>query len=315
MPVDLSKIHPQLQQAAKNYPSVKFTKSNLWLVRFLIGLTPAPKPSTNIAIKNIHIPVTDERRNIRVRLYRPAGTQEPTPLFLWLHGGGYLAGKPEMDDTLCAAYVHNTSVTVASVDYRLAPNHPFPAGLDDCYKALLWLTQNAASLNIDPKRIAVGGASAGGGLAAALAQMAHDRQEIRLALQLLVYPMIDDRTVLRPEADDSNAITWNQASNRFGWESYLGAKCGEDSAPEYAVPARRANLSGLAPAWLGVGSVDLFHDEDVEYAKRLQSSGVPCELIVVPGAFHGFNVFDHQIPIVQEFHASQFAALKKHLFA
>jgi acetyl esterase/lipase len=126
--------------------------------------------------------------------------------------------------------------------------------------------------------------------------------------------MLDDRTVLRTDIDDSNSPTWTQKSNRFGWESYLGQPCGADDVPAYAVSARRENLAGLPPAWIGVGTLDVFHDEDVAYAQRLQEQGIVCELVIVPGAFHGFDVFDAHISVVQEFRKSQIAALKKYLF-
>jgi acetyl esterase/lipase len=148
-------------------------------------------------------------------------------------------------------------------------------------------------------------------LAAALAQRAHDQLEIKPIFQLLVYPMLDDRTVLRAELDDSLNVTWDQRSNRFGWESYLGGQAGAQHAPAYAVPARRADISGLPPAWIGVGSLDIFHDEDVAYAQRLNACGVACELMVVPGAFHGFDVFNPKLPVVRDFRNSQIAALKK----
>lgn len=170
-----------------------------------------------------------------------------------------------------------------------------------------------SNLGVDAKRIAIGGASAGGGLAAALVQLAHDRQEIKPVFQLLVYPMLDDRTVLRTDIDDGNNITWSQKSNQFGWESYLGMECGAEDVPAYSVPARREDLSGLPPAWIGVGALDVFHDEDVSYAQRLKACGVECETDVIPGAFHGFDVFDSQIPIVRDFRKSQIAALKKYL--
>jgi acetyl esterase/lipase len=178
----------------------------------------------------------------------------------------------------------------------------------------MWVASHSLQLGVDAKRLAIGGESAGGGLAAALAQLAHDRQEIRPVLQLLVYPMLDDRTVLRTDVDDSHSVTWTQQSNRFGWESYLGQDCGAEDVPAYSVPARRKNLSGLPPAWIGVGSLDLFHDEDVAYAQRLTENGIECELAVVPGAFHGFDVFDPQIPVVRDFRKSQISALRRYLF-
>ncbi|MCK7516224.1 MAG: alpha/beta hydrolase [Ignavibacteriales bacterium] len=231
-----------------------------------------------------------------------------------MHGGGYVMGRPEQDDGSCAQFVHELDITVVSVDYRCAPKHPFPAALDDCHSALKWVFTHSQELNIDPGRIAIGGNSAGGGLAAALAQLAHDQKEIRPVFQLLVYPMLDDRTVLRTDIDDRNNVTWTHKSNRFGWESYLGQECGAEKAPAYSVPARRADLSGLPPAWIGVGDLDIFHDEVAAYAQRLRECGVACEWEVIPGAFHGFDVFDPKVPIVQGFRKSQIAALKKYLF-
>ncbi len=157
-----------------------------------------------------------------------------------------------------------------------APKHPFPIGLENSYSALKWVVSHSQRLGIDTKRIAIGGASAGGGLAAALVQLAHDRQEIKPVFQLLVYPMLDDRTVLRLDVDDSNNIPWNQKSNRFGWESYLGKKCGAEDVPEYSVPARRKDLTGLPQAWIGVGTVDIFHDEDVALCTKVK--GVWCQM-------------------------------------
>lgn len=275
---------------------------------------PSPKKLEGADVENIFIPRTDNRTNLRVRIYKPNSVADPTPVLLWIHGGGFLIGKPEQDDVSCAQFVRELGLTIVSVDYRLAPKYPFPAALDDCYSALQWVVSHSRQLGIDPKRIAIGGASAGGGLAAALVQLAHDRQEIQIAFQMLVYPMLDDRTVLRTDIDDSQNITWNHRSNRYGWESYLGRECGAAEVRAYSVPARRADLSGLPPAWIGVGALDIFHDEDVAYAQRLRECGVECEIEIVPGAFHGFDVFDPTLPIVQDFRKLQAAVLKKHLF-
>jgi acetyl esterase/lipase len=314
MKIDYSKIHPELQQIAKKSPKMTFSNMNLWLVHSAMNLMPAPKTPKDILVENIFIPGQDDRRRIRLRIYKPKLMAAPTPVLIWLHGGGYVMGNPEMDDFSCAQYVRELGITIVSVDYRYAPKHRFPAGLEDSYSALKWVESNSQQLGIDAKRIAVGGASAGGGLAAALIQLAHDRQEIKPIFQLLVYPMLDDRTVLRADIDDSNSVAWNQKSNRFGWESYLGKKCGAEEVLEYSVPARREDLSGLPQAWIGVGTVDVFHDEDVAYAQRLKECGIECEIYIVPGAFHGFDVFDPQIPIVQDFRKSQISALKKYLF-
>jgi acetyl esterase/lipase len=307
------KIHPELQQAAKMSPKLSFGKRSIWFINLLMRMMPSPKNLEGILIENVRSPGQDERTQVRLRIYKPENTSAPTPVLLWMHGGGYVIGRPEQDDASCVQYVRDLGITVVSVDYRCGPKHPFPAGLDDCYAALKWAASHADELKIDPDRIAVGGNSAGSGLAAALAQLAHDRKEVSLAFQLLIYPMLDDRTVLRTDIDDSSNITWHHKDNRFGWESYLGQECGAGDVPAYSVPARRADLSGLPPTWIGVGTLDIFHDEDVAYAQRLKESDVECDLHIVPGAFHGFDVFDLKIPIVQEFRKSQIAAMKKYL--
>jgi acetyl esterase/lipase len=240
---------------------------------------------------------------VGVRLFRPVGLTDPAPAVLWIHGGGYVIGTAEMDDHLCAQFSKRLGITVASVEYRLAPEHPYPAALEDCHSALTWL---AGLPGVDRGRLAIGGASAGGGLAAALALLARDRgssgQGVTPAFQLLVYPMLDDRS--GTTADNPNYRLWNPRANRFGWTAYLG-----DADPQVAVPARRDDLSGLPPAWIGVGKNDLFHDEDLAYADRLKAAGVPCEVEVVPGAFHGIDLWASKAPLSQRFFDSQCAAL------
>jgi acetyl esterase/lipase len=291
---------------------MNFTAKNLWLMKNLTRWMPSPNAPEDILVERVFIGGQDARTKLRLLIYRPKIIPAPAPVLVWMHGGGYLIGKPEMDHYCCTACARQLGCVVVSVDYRLAPKHPFPAGLDDCYAALKWTVSHCEALHVDPTRIAIGGRSAGGGLAAALAQLAVDRQEIRPIFQLLVYPMLDDRTVLRPEIDDRLNLTWSQKSNRFGWESYLGTACGAVDVPAYAVPARRADLTGLPPAWIGVGSLDIFHDEDVAYAQRLKECGIECEINVVPGAFHGFDVIDTKLPLVQDFLGAQIAALRKY---
>lgn len=251
---------------------------------------------------------------MRVRLYRPTTMDRPRPALLWIHGGGYVMGWPEQDDRLCLSVAGRLQMLVASVDYRLSPESPFPAALDDAHAALRWLVDNSLELCVDVGRIAVGGGSAGGGLAAALAQRVHDEGRIELALQLLVYPMLDDRTVSRDAPTPHDVRMWTPASNRFGWSSYLGNPLEGRQCLPYAVPARREDLSGLAPAWIGVGTEDLFHDEDTDYACRLTATGVDTQLVVVPGAFHGFDsMFPHK-DVSRRFHDEQVAALSAALF-
>jgi acetyl esterase/lipase len=238
-----------------------------------------------------------------VRLHRPGGGSRSGPALLWIHGGGYVIGSAQQDDDLCRRFARELGVIVAAVDYRLAPEHPYPAPLEDCYAALTWL---AALPAVDPARIAIGGASAGGGLAAALALLARDRGEVTPTLQLLAYPMLDDRSGSTPE--NPKYRLWGPTSNRFGWAAYLG-----NADPKVAVPARHENLSGLPPAWIGVGTHDLFHDEDLAYAARLTAAGVPCHIETVPGAFHGFDVIAPKAAVSRAFFTSQCASLRSAL--
>lgn len=234
-----------------------------------------------------------------VRLFRPVGVSEPTAALLWIHGGGYVIGTAQQDDRLCRRFSGRLGITVASVEYRLAPEHQYPVPLEDCYSALAWLAGLPA---VDRGRVAIGGASAGGGLAAALALLARDRGEVIPALQLLAYPMLDDRS--SSTAGNANYRLWDARSNHFGWTAYLG-----DADPQVAVPGRRDDLSGLPPAWIGVGTNDLFHDEDLAYAERLTKAGVPCHAEVVPGAFHGFDLLAPKAQVSQRFFDSQCASL------
>jgi acetyl esterase/lipase len=209
-------------------------------------------------------------------------------------------GTAQQDDALCPRFSRKLGVTVASVEYRLAPEHPYPAPLEDCYSALTWLAGLPA---VDPQRVAIGGASAGAGLAAALALLARDRGEVTPSFQLPAYPMPDDRSSLT--AENPNYRLWNTRSNQFGWTAYLG-----DADPRIAVPGRRDDLNGVAPAWIGVGTHDLFHDEDLAYAERLRAAGVPCQVEVVSGVFHGFDLVVPKAQVSQRFFDSQCESLR-----
>ncbi|CAM3091523.1 alpha/beta hydrolase [Skermania piniformis] len=235
-----------------------------------------------------------------VRIFRPARTSGPAPGLLWMHGGGYLFGTAAQDDTACRRFRDQLGATVLSVDYQLAPEHPYPAALDDCHAALDLLRSLPG---VDPGRVAIGGASAGGGLAAQLALRVRDRGEPRPVLQLLVYPMLDDRSPAA-SVDERRFRLWDGASNRLGWASYLGT-----ADPLEAVPARRADLGGVADAWIGVGTDDLFHPENVAYADRLRAAGVACDLLAVPAGYHGFSLVFPRLGVSRWFVGRQVAAL------
>ncbi|MEM6110433.1 alpha/beta hydrolase [Mycobacterium sp. 050272] len=247
------------------------------------------------------VPVVAVNEHVRVRMHRPAGLPDRAPALLWIHGGGTIMGTPVQDDKFCRKLSRHTGVAVAAVKYRLAPEHPYPTPVDDCYAALLWLARQPW---VNPERIAVGGASAGGHFAAALAQRAHDRGDVKLAYQMLVYPMLDDRTGAHGEG--RKRIMWTEDDNQQAWRWYLG---GAD--PTVAAPARRTDLSGLPPAWIGVGTLDLFYQECLDYARRLREAGVPVHEEIAPGAFHAFDNIVEKAPISAKFFASQ----RDHLWA
>lgn len=302
-------FHPDLS-VARFLPRFSLGPRVLRLVR--MASVPAATVPAGLVVEDVDVAGPTGR--LRVRLYRPAEMGRPAPALLWFHGGGHVMGWPEQDDRACLAIAGRLQMTVASVDYRLAPEHPFPAALDDGTTALRWLVDHSAERRVDTDRIAVGGASAGGGLAAALAQSVHDAGPIELAFQLLVYPMLDDRTVSRAAPAPRDLRVWTPASNRFGWSSYLQTLPGGRHVPLCAVPARREYLGGLAPVWIGVGTEDLFYDEDSEYARRLTAAGVSTHHVVVPGAFHGFDSMFPRKDVSRRFLDEQVAALSTALF-
>ena len=212
------------------------------------------------------------------------------PAVLHIHGGGYILGSASASRKEIQDLSTNHDCVAVTVEYRLAPETHFPGSLEDNYAALRWMNSNAKELGIDVSRIAIKGESAGGGHAAALAIAARDRGEFPICLQVLIYPMLDDRTGSTHQLPPYfGHFGWTPDANRYGWTSLLGVPAGSATVPPNSVPARVANLSGLPPVFIGVGSIDLFALEDVEYAHRLMESGIPVELNVVPGAFHGFD--------------------------
>jgi len=234
------------------------------------------------------------------------------PAVLHIHGGGYIAGSAAEYRRDIQELATNHDCVAISVDYRLAPETPFPGSLEDNYAALLWIYTNASELGIDRNRIAIKGESAGGGHAAALAIAARDRGEVSICLQVLIYPMLDDRTGSTVAVPSHiGHFIWNSAANRYGWSLLLGKPAGSKKTPVGSVPARVESLGGLAPAWIGVGSVDLFAEEDMEYARRLVHAGVSTELNLVPGGYHGFDFFAPEAPLTVAFNESWNAALRQ----
>ncbi|MFD4960415.1 alpha/beta hydrolase [Microbacterium sp. NPDC058389] len=299
-------FHPDLVAAA-DLPREPVRAKDIPAIQAVLPI-PHPAPA-DVEIVDFNVDGVHGAPPVRLRVYRPVTPGRQTPAFYWMHGGGYLAGSPESDDPIAIDIVRRLGIIVVSVRYRLAPTHPAPAALDDAYSGLAWIYRSAARLGIDPGRVAIGGGSAGAGLAAALAQLTLDRAEYRPVFQLLVEPMLDDRTAVRTDIDLTFVRGWEAESNRFAWEAYLGQPPGREHAPEYVVPARREDLSGLPPAWVGVGTFDLFFDEDLDYARRLELADVPCETCIVPGAFHGFESIFPEAPISKSFVTAAVEAL------
>jgi acetyl esterase/lipase len=250
----------------------------------------------------------DDGAAIGLRLYRREGDQ-PGSLAVYVHGGGMFLCSIDTHDPICRMYTHLSGVPLLSVDFRFAPEHPYPTSVEDVHAALRWATENAAELGVDPSRIAVMGDSAGGGMAAAVALMARDRGGPALAAQILVYPMLDDRTTT-PDPEIEPFAMWSTDDNITGWGCLLGDTAGGPDVPSYAAPSRETDLSGLPPAFIDVGQLDIFRDEDVDYAARLQRAGVAVELQLYPGVPHAFEVFAPDAAVSRRAIAARVRALQ-----
>ncbi len=302
----MADFHPDLRFVARLMPRFTFGPRSARLSRWVMRALRAPRGAPGVTASLRELP-----GGRSARVFVPVAATRPRPVMLWVHGGGFIMGSPAQDDARSIAVARELGMMVVAPSYRLAPEDPYPAALDDLYAALRWIHDSAGELGVDVRRVVIAGASAGGGLAAGLTLLARDRGEIPVAFQLLVYPMLDDRTAGR-SIDGRNHRLWNADSNRYGWRSYLGREPGGEDVPVYAAPARAGSLVGLPPTWIGVGTFDLFHDEDVEYARRLAEAGVPVELEVVPGVFHGFDGFA-RAGVSRAFFAGQVAALRRAL--
>jgi acetyl esterase/lipase len=292
--VDIERIHPELRGVIGRFPRIPFHRRIVpVIINALMRLTPRARSLPDVSVSD------ETHGNTRVRIYRPAKGLSGAAL-LWIHGGGFIIGDSASNDRECAALARELGLLVVSVDYRLAPKHPFPAALDDCLSVWQWMQSAAKSLAIDPARIAISGQSAGGGLAASLALRIRDAGGTQPAAQALMCPMLDDRTGARLELDAAGHFIWNNRSNRAAWTWYMGRPAGAPDVPRYAAAARH-DLAGLPSTWIGVGDADLFLDEDRRYAECLRKSGVSCELHVVPMAPHGFEMLVPEAPVTREY--------------
>lgn len=300
---DAPSFHPDLTRA-RLMPRTAVTARSRRVMRALgrLGAAQPPRAGELVPLPN----------GAHMRVHWPTTSTSETdhlPAVVHIHGGGLIIGSPRASDALCRTLADTLHAVVASVGYRLPPEHPYPAPLDDCEAALSWIAEHP---RVDRDRIALTGESAGGGLAAALTGRAVDAGTGILAGQALMYPMLDDRTASDPTHRDPDYLRlWNGASNRLGWGMYLGERATDP--PADAVPARRTDLRGFPPTWIAVGTADLFYDEDTAYATALRGAGVDCELVTIPGAYHGFDVAEPRAAISRDTARRRIEALRRML--
>lgn len=274
----------------------------------LLGAVEVP-PNPNVTSVDRTIPGPEGAPDIRVRVYRPVKASGSLPGIYFIHGGGMILGDIDGEDPVAIAICEQVGAVVVSVEYRLAPENPHPAQSEDCYAGLTWMAASAADLGFDPERLAVYGGSAGGGLTIATCLLARDRGGPAIRFQMPIYPMLDDRN----ETPSSHEITdigiWDRAGNIEAWQWYLGG----GTADACAAPARAEDLSGLPPAFIDVGTVDMFRDEDIAFAQRLMQAGVPVELHVNPGAYHASEVFAPDAALSKRITERRYDALRRAL--
>ena len=272
-----------------------------------------------VGLEERQVPGPEGAPDLSVLILRPArgsgGRGQAMPGIYYIHGGGMVLGDNRTGADQLALWVDEIGAVGVSVEYRLAPEHPHPAPVEDCYAGLAWTAGHAGELGIDPARLIIAGTSAGGGLAAGTALMARDRGGPALSRQILMCPMLDDRGVTPSSQELDGEGVWDRTSNLTGWTALLGdARGGPDVSP-YAAPARAQDLTGLPPAFIDVGSVETFRDEDIDYAARLSRAGVPVEFHLWPGGFHGFDLIAPQSALAQIARATRLAYLRRSLGA
>jgi triacylglycerol lipase len=285
-------VDPELRGALALWPVEPLNTDSLTQRRadLLRVIGAVPKPDLpDIVADQTRVESAFGAEPIRVLTYRPVTSDSPLPIILHIHGGGFVAGAPEMKDVENRLLASDLRCAIYSLDYRLAPETPHPGPLEDIYSVFTWLHENAGQLGLDPIRIGIKGESGGGGLAAATVLYARDRQGPKFAFQHLIYPMIDDRTAIRKDLHPRvGEFVWTQEHNYFGWRSLLGREPGSDDVSPYAAASRATDVSGLPPTYISVGGLDLFLEENMAYADRLSRAGVPVEFHMYPRAYHGF---------------------------
>lgn len=308
MKVSRQMLHWDLQRYFRRASAVKLVMCSKWvtkcfnrlLQRFLEG-----KDIEGLNCSEIYVPSSDGSHQIRARIYKPGGDAANLPVMVYCHGGGYISGNPEQCHMLIEQYMRTRPCVIVVPDYRKSYEQPFPAGFNDCYDTLLWVKQHAEELGSDGSKIIVAGHSAGGGLAAALTLKARDTGDVKIAFQMPIYPMIDDRQPV-DAARYINAPVWDSFTNAVGWNAYLsGLKQSNSEIPVYAAPARNDDYSNFPPTFTFVGTLDPFHQETCNYVKALQNAQVEVEFAEFEGCFHGFEALFPQAGISRK--AEQYA--------
>jgi acetyl esterase/lipase len=248
---------------------------------------------------------------VAVRLYRPKEVRDALPALVWMHPGGWVLGNIELEDIMARELVKNVRCAVISVEYRLAPEHPYPAALEDCYAVLKWVANDGKKHGIGKREIAVGGSSAGANLAAGVALLARDRGEVALRFQMLIYPALNDRNLAQVGPNVAENLFWSRENLLMSWQAYLENRQATADVPIYAAPTRARDLSRLPPAFIAVGGLDMFLDECLDYGARLTAAGVNTEVHVYPGAFHAFDAFAPLSRVAQRFVADRNSALSR----
>ncbi|MEH6517702.1 MAG: alpha/beta hydrolase [Halioglobus sp.] len=304
-------IDPELLGVVDLIPYDVITRDNLAEVRASIAAMGAGVEAPKFNVSRHHRVITIDGNNIALQISVPDSPADHQAGLIWLHGGGYIMG--DADDDFAPAIAEACGCTVFSVDYRVAPEHPFPAGCDDGYNALNWVSANASEFGLNPDRLAIGGVSAGAGLAAGVCLMSRDRGGVQPAFQLLLYPMLDNLHATASGQIENHPV-WNRQTSFNAWEMYLDGNPGSEASP-YAAPSRAKDLSGLPTTYITVGTQDLFRDENIEYAQRLMVADVATQLEVFPGVFHAAENFVPQAKISQRMRRSYLDALSAALLA
>lgn len=310
-------IDPELLPWLDMLPPATFTDhESLLAIRGqqsqLGDLLPAYEPTNPVDVRDTTVPGPSDAPDVPVRIYRPANRTEAVPGLVYIHGGGFILGNLDMFHAHVLRLVDELGIVIVSVDYRLAPEHPFPAPVEDCYAALTWTAAKAGELGIDPERLGIGGESAGGGLTAGTVLLARDRGGPALCFQFLGIPELDDRLDTESMRDYVDTPLWNRPNAVFSWTSYLGTEPGGDDVSPYAAPARATDLAGLPPAFVTTCQYDPLRDEGIEYARRLAHAGVPVELRHYPATFHGSSYIE-SAAVTQRMFADEIEALRRGL--